>query len=1507
MSENPLLPPEEIDNDPLRLIPDPGSPVDDGPERDRAILDAAVVMLPEATEAGADIGQVFDSLDMQRDPNTGNLLSKEALSHIVLQANKVQTAEAIGTLTEEIKTQEDYDLITKAAPEMLMREPRDIKDLVIEHNAGTVTTPEGEEVGFTAEDIARIQAEYKIYRDMNAAMEERGITDLVDDFIDYFKLGAIVTGDPENFFQQSIENRLYKTLTGQEPPEVVGEHLYELAEHFKYGMDAENREIMGDILWESAMEATDGNVTRAADVVTLFLDDFSPDVMASWKALEAVDATGLASFMGKVVKLGATAGRTTMPGLLKALGSDNAALAVTKSAVNNERVAKAANLDQEAIVDSVHPVAQVSTNPRAVDLAGEAGVETFMENNNALERIVKEADDLLAVTHMDTARQNAFRAAWTDNKQRYIQRLNAEKDAIKDAHILSTDENTFKMYVEFADGRRGVEEISYAMDELGTFNVVGIGAVEAKTASAHHLLNRLADNIVPESIVIREQAGRLRTKIIQEVNDVLTPLKKLKVNGHTGEDRVLQVLVAGDKWGGDVNYQISPVQGKVFTETELENGIETAIGTVKLSPEEIKAYRDMREIIDAQMYLKERANLDTAIRRGDKEAVIAEITPDGKIASRAVHGSEVSSASLKEGQKAYGRSADGNVKVYSKSDLEDLPSSEAVLKVGSDNAVQVGDDFFEYVVVPRADLKMPTTRSVSQRQVGYFPRGQQNVLQYLRILTPARMNGVRASTIAEGVGPQVRAIASASDSRELRKSIQSGDVRQDMRNAGLTEEQIATGEGKFWAIDTDKLSSGGIELDIQTRNTNSTRNRYLLRDVTGDGAMPAQRALASAISNVSNQFARGAWFETKAQQWVNTARKAGVLEDPSKGFSSPIKQQVADYKGMSGTDIARGLKWQRDWLNQIAGIPTAGERAFQAQMLDMAKAMEGLPFFGKAAGIRKVIMKLGHTNPTDSMRAAAFHAFLGVLNPAQLLIQASQFTIALSLNPARAVDHLQKGMSIRLALNTYRSSKDLANSARVAGMKVDEFKAMIRAYDRSGIEQGVKQTGDYARLREGATLTQGMVHRIFDQGGLFFFKEGELFSRTYAFLNSADDFFKASGKKKWSELTDDDLFEVHAGMQSQMFMLDKNNRAFFQSNPVLSVPTQFWQIATKSLEKMGVFPGQAKANVKFSSAERMRIVAGQAVLFGSAGVPFADWFITNAGNMLGADPGKIPNETKALMGRGATGFLQQVIFGQEVDIADRTAVISSVEGLLENITSLTPLSDKPFSEVAFNAFGSVLGRASELMTIGKMYLAGPEEDLLSIEDSIQRDALYGEMILRHFAKIISSMNNLQKGMLIWKLGGIPGTRGQLLFDMNNEQYAAAVGQMLGFAPLEAKLGYEIQAANLRASKLRGEVASIVANTAREELRRTADGDMKNIEAFNDAVTILMTTLGASEAEKVLTNRALRAKFGEPAFNSVLRTAYKNVHNNIGQTRGLPDLLVNPTETSPYANTLITEE
>jgi hypothetical protein len=565
--------------------------------------------------------------------------------------------------------------------------------------------------------------------------------------------------------------------------------------------------------------------------------------------------------------------------------------------------------------------------------------------------------------------------------------------------------------------------------------------------------------------------------------------------------------------------------------------------------------------------------------------------------------------------------------------------------------------------------------------------------------------------------------------------------------------------------------------------------------------MPADKAISLAVSRANIELGQAGLTNIREEQFMRYLRKNNLLEDPSSNF------QNAKLNTNLPAGERRALERYRKFLSDIQRLPTQEDIAWKAKAQEVALLMERSDFFnhGKGRKARQYLLQLGQGNPADQLRGAAFHAFLGVLNPAQLFVQASQMAVTMSLRPDLAPKALPRAFAMRLLMNTDGSSEVARLVAKTVGVDQQEFQAALKIWDQTGLKQSVRLSADHNALLAGKSLTRGMVQRL-SKGSLMFYTEGETASRLYAFNMAAEALMKRTGKK-WSDMGADDVIDLHRETQRVTFMLDRNNAARFQQG-VFGVPTQFWQITTKTMENFGLMPGSRKA-ARFGASEKMRIAMGQAFLYGSVGIPYGAYMTNNIGAALGFSPHDLSAEAKAAVGRGFTGFMQQYLLGTEAVLADRMSLMNGFETLLENFED-----DKVLLEQMLGAFGGFFGQRAvplfKSLTLGFVQQLSPEE-----EDKI--NDVTAMTIFEDLAKLFSTGNNFLKAYYMAELQELRNSRGNIIYrysptDPLSEETTL---QVLGFQPLRAQQHWD---AKNRQKALSEDMGRVVEASARNIVR-----------------------------------------------------------------------------------------
>lgn len=315
----------------------------------------------------------------------------------------------------------------------------------------------------------------------------------------------------------------------------------------------------------------------------------------------------------------------------------------------------------------------------------------------------------------------------------------------------------------------------------------------------------------------------------------------------------------------------------------------------------------------------------------------------------------------------------------------------------------------------------------------------------------------------------------------------------------------------------------------------------------------------------------------------------------------------------------------------------------------------------------KVVGWLRDKDPISAMRATAFHSLLGWFNPAQLWVQAQGMSVAVSINLGKNLTETLRHTSglTFLGEGAEIGSKRFAIAAKAAGIDADELAEMHALWKKTGLEDSVLQTADHAAAIRGHGIAMDAISKAADKG-LFFYRGGEMLNRRMAFTTALDELKSGSIKgfesfKKGDKVSDEALKAVLNRTHNLMLNLSKANRAQWQKG-IASVPTQFFQVSAKALETV------TGANDNLTKAERMRVMAGQIALYGTAGVPLAGLGANYALEMMGVTQQDI-DENPLLVktwNDGFWGFTTLGIFGVDAEVAKRGSLIRGVTDFVDN-------------------------------------------------------------------------------------------------------------------------------------------------------------------------------------------------------------------------------------------------
>jgi hypothetical protein len=334
-------------------------------------------------------------------------------------------------------------------------------------------------------------------------------------------------------------------------------------------------------------------------------------------------------------------------------------------------------------------------------------------------------------------------------------------------------------------------------------------------------------------------------------------------------------------------------------------------------------------------------------------------------------------------------------------------------------------------------------------------------------------------------------------------------------------------------------------------------------------------------------------------------------------------------------------------------------------------------------------------SPLTFLRGLTFDARLGMLDPAQLIVQSAQVSniIAIAgLNPLKGMRAAATHAPLRMAMRAIDKEADATailkelgrRTSAFTGIDADDFVRLAQWTHRSGRLNVGDEIAEIGGLSD--TLAKGYYRKARDLSRVFF-NEGEKVPRSAAIAVAWREFGEQFPKldafdefgTKWITSRQNALT---AGMT-------RANAAAWQRGP-MSVPLQFMTYSSRMLESL--FTDRL-----LTKAERIRLATAQIAFWGAAG--------TGTGAVLDAyilESGWQIDETQyTLLRYGALDAFLNATLGTQAVFGGRLAMAEGFSDMFENML------DNNFTEVIGGPAG---GLATDLASIfwqsGKEIIGG---------------------------------------------------------------------------------------------------------------------------------------------------------------------------------------------------------
>ena len=598
--------------------------------------------------------------------------------------------------------------------------------------------------------------------------------------------------------------------------------------------------------------------------------------------------------------------------------------------------------------------------------------------------------------------------------------------------------------------------------------------------------------------------------------------------------------------------------------------------------------------------------------------------------------------------------------------IEDLKRDKITefLDPETGNSVKMsGDDmqaFFDRGgSVIRVDIPISGTRGKAHRHVMLDPEQgwahqklKKHVLEYIpgyntRVYEDAhfvqrvKKNG-RIDGKNEEIVSTVRTASSRREAEAFRKRLIDGvgrrvfKARWDKSLPLATKERLLADKGFELRVAQDARLSDADRIQIDLSKV-QTEGRLFFDDRLSKPLKNVDRSEAQVVDpiNVMQRVARMTarqvatedlvatqktrFFDTYKNLGINTRRTSSEIDADLTDMINQADKPIAD--------AAANARAEWRYIRFMEGSMVQGNTSFRRMAIQSAEWFDSV--IGKKLGIRgatKAMSRRAHElSPVNLAKQLSFLHFITARPVRQLLLQGSQHFALQALDPTYFGRWQMESFSLLAATKRLARTREgdllftmkRESMGRFMGRSDDEMKVLLEEFQASGLVDtvdvhsyagGMPKSSAFtprSRAAQAAQNTVEMVQRPFHLARAMGFDMGEQFNVTASYMMALRRHMKENKFKKYTDLSSDDWQKVaNRGSQFALAM-HKGNPASWQYG-FMSLPMQFLQFTHKwTMMAINAIPGGRKSglgNLQFTSAESRKILLGQMLFWGGAGL-----------------------------------------------------------------------------------------------------------------------------------------------------------------------------------------------------------------------------------------------------------------------------------------------------------------
>jgi hypothetical protein len=489
-----------------------------------------------------------------------------------------------------------------------------------------------------------------------------------------------------------------------------------------------------------------------------------------------------------------------------------------------------------------------------------------------------------------------------------------------------------------------------------------------------------------------------------------------------------------------------------------------------------------------------------------------------------------------------------------------------------------------------------------------------------------------------------------------------------------------------------------------------------------------------ALDNVQTQFVE-TWIQESADLLDIPIEK--LRQDPYEHLMNPKWNRYADPARL-GVAKAKRLA-----AMQFLGLRNPTNKAMDLLRNKLLNTIYNKLGKGATEWVDDHMLPL-IKDPSQYIRAAAFHPTMGFFNPTQILLQGMTLahSIAITGNPARAGTALAGSIMMSMSRLTFNDDviRGMAKKAAKLGWKQEEF---IEAYrlirdQRLHIVEGEVGTLDTVF---GSKLFKGKAGEWLDKGTIFF-KETERLIRLNAFNIAYREFRKANPTKV---INNTDVGNMMIRYRNLSLNMVRDSNSFWQSG-ILSIPLQFQSFNARLMEQL--------LGNQLTKAERLRVFGMYSALYGlpvgimaGTGIPFGE-DIRQAALERGIN---VDDGVLGVLMNGMMSVGLESMTGTQFNVASRMGPpgFTIVKDFLQGDKTTLEVLGGP----SYSIINGILGQAFPAI-----------KDIASFDMNSLQHADFGQAF-----QGITSVSNATKLIYALRTGKFTNRRGELVGDMSSTE------------------------------------------------------------------------------------------------------------------------------------------